>query len=280
VTRLLIVTADDYGLTEPIARGILRGHRDGVVTSTSVLAVGPSVGRTAGWLGDHPDLATGAHLALVGEDPPLLTRREIPTLVGRTGAFPRTWWTFLARAVAGRLDPADVERELDAQMQRLTRDLGLRLTYVDTHLHLHLWPPVTGALVAVAKRWHIDAVRVPSSHAPGPLGSGIRRLSGRLAARLRAAGLASPGGYRGLDEAGRLTLPRFLATLDRLAATGASTAEINCHPGEADDPARGRYAWNYRWDRELVALTSRELREAIARHGFRLGRYADLPRLS
>jgi predicted glycoside hydrolase/deacetylase ChbG (UPF0249 family) len=278
LNRLLIVTADDYGLTEAIARGILRAHRDGVVTSTSVLAVGPAIGRTAGWLADHPNLATGAHLALVGEDPPILSRREIPTLVDRSGRFPVTWWTFLARALAGRLDPADITRELDAQMHLLTRDHGLRLTHVDTHFHLHLWPPVAEAIIALARRWHIDAVRVPSSYARGPKGYGIRRLSGRLADRLTTAGLVSPGDYRGLDEAGHLTLPRFLTTLDRLAATRASTVEINCHPGEADDPARGRYAWNYRWDGELAALTSPELRDAIARHGFKLACPADLPR--
>lgn len=276
--RLLIVTADDYGLTEPVARGILRAHREGVVTSTSVLAVGPAIGRTAGWLADHPDLATGAHLALVGEDPPVLTRREVPTLVDRAGRFPLTWWAFLARAVAGRLDPADVERELDAQLQRLTRDHGLRLTHLDTHFHLHLWPPVAEAVVALARRWQIDVVRAPSSAARGLKGYGIRRLSRRLAARLAAGRLVSPGGYRGLDEAGRLTLPRFLATLDRLASTGPLSVEINCHPGEADDPARARYEWNYCWDAELAALTSRELRDAIARHGFRLGGQADLPR--
>jgi chitin disaccharide deacetylase len=278
LARLLIITADDYGLTEAIARGILRAHRDGVVTSTSVLAVGPAVGRTASWLGDQPDLGVGAHLALVGEDPPILTRREIPTLVNRTGRFPLTWWTFLARALAGRLDPADVERELDAQMRLLTRDHGLRLTHVDSHFHLHLWPPVAEAVAALARRWNIDAVRVPCSHACGPKGSGIRHLSRRLAARLRVAGLVSPDHHRGLDEAGRLTLPRFLATVDRLAASRASSVEINCHPGEADDPARRRYAWDYRWDDELAALTSRQLRDAIARHGFRLGRHADLPR--
>lgn len=275
--RLLIVTADDYGLTEAVSRGILRAHRDGVVTSTSVLAVGPAVGRTAGWLADHPDLATGAHLALVGEDPPILTRREVPTLVDRAGRFPVTWWTFLARAAAGRVDPADVDRELEAQLERL-RGLGLRPTYVDTHFHLHLWPPVAQALVAVARRWGIDASRLPTSHAVGPKGYGIRRLSRGLAARLRANGIVAPAGYRGLDEAGRLTLPRFLTALERLAGSGAETVEINCHPGEADGLTRGRYAWNFRWDAELAALTSRELREAVARYGFRLGRHADLPR--
>ena len=40
--RLLIVNADDFGLTEGISRGILHAHRQGIVTSTSVIALGPA----------------------------------------------------------------------------------------------------------------------------------------------------------------------------------------------------------------------------------------------
>lgn len=276
MTALLIVNADDYGMTAAVDRGILRAHRDGVVTSTSVMAVGPALGRTAAWLTEHPELETGAHLALVGEHPPLLSRREIPTLVTRRGGFPADYRFFLPRAAAGRIDPADIERELAAQLELLTRDCGLRLSHLDTHEHLHLWPPVAAVVVALARRRGIAAVRLPTSNLRGPKAAGIRLLSRRLAARIRAAGLASAAAFGGLDEAGRLTLPRLLATLARLAGTGAASIEINCHPGEADAVTRARYPWGYRWDDELAALTSPQLRTAIARHGLRIGGHADL----
>lgn len=276
MNKLLIINADDYGLTDAVAQGILRAHRDGAVTSTSVLAVGPAVRRTAAWLADEPELGTGAHLALVGEDPPVLTSREIPTLVTDDGRFPLTWRAFLARAVAGRVDPDDMEREFEAQLEKLTDECGLQLTHLDTHQHLHLWPSVARVVLALALRWNIGAVRLPTSHAHGPKGAGIRLLSRRLRARIRAAGLAAPEDYGGLDEAGDLTLPRFVRTLEQLAGSAAASIEINCHPGEAGDPARARYAWNYSWGGELAALTSPELADTIGRHGFRTGSYADL----
>ena len=83
--KLLIVNADDYGLTEGISRGILRGHRDGIITSTSALVRGPAYPTVSGWPADVPSLGVGVHLAAVGEDPPLLSAAEIPTLVGRRG---------------------------------------------------------------------------------------------------------------------------------------------------------------------------------------------------
>jgi chitin disaccharide deacetylase len=95
---LLIVNADDYGLTEGVSTAILRAHRDGIVTSTSVLAIAPAFDRTSGWLAEAPTLGIGAHLALVGEDPPVLTAREIPTLVDGRGRLAMSWRTFLPKA--------------------------------------------------------------------------------------------------------------------------------------------------------------------------------------
>lgn len=275
--RLLIVNADDYGLTDGIARGTLRAHRHGVLTSTSVLAVGPAARRTARWLADAPALGVGAHLALIGVDPPLLSRREIPTLVTGNGRFPRGWQRFLARAASGRVDPADVERELDAQVERLVGEFGLALTHLDTHQHLHLWPPVAEVTVTLAQRWRIGAVRVPSSRAAGPRGVGVRRLSAGVRRRLGEAGLVGPGAHAGLDEAGRLTLPALLAALDHLTTSGATSAEITCHPGEPDDAAAARrYEWGFARGAELSALTHPELRAAVDRLGWHLGTYADL----
>lgn len=274
--RLLIVNADDYGLSEGISRGILRTHDAGVVTSTSVLAVGPAVGRTVPWLEDRTGLEVGAHLAAVGEDPPLLTAREIPTLVDRCGAFRVGWRSFMVAAVAGRIDLADVRREFEAQLERLVRDLGLHPKHLDTHQHIHLYPPVAQVVTELARSRGIGAVRVPTSAARGPRGVGVRRWSRALAARLTAAGLAFPGAYGGLDEAGDLTLSRAEDLLERLARGPADSIEINCHPGEPTADDRARYAWDYRWEAEVAGLTDPRLRETLQRLDLDTGGYTDL----
>lgn len=74
------MNADDYGLTPGVCEGILRAHREGIVTSTSVLTPAPAFEAHVGALRDS-GLAAGLHLAVVGEDPPLLSASEIPSLV-------------------------------------------------------------------------------------------------------------------------------------------------------------------------------------------------------
>ncbi|MGQ0617811.1 MAG: ChbG/HpnK family deacetylase [Acidimicrobiia bacterium] len=276
--RLLIVNADDYGLTQGVSRAILRAHHDGIVTSTSALAVGPAFAATAPWLDEAPALGVGAHLAAVGEDPPLLSAAEVPTLVDRHGRLALSWRQFLPRMAAGRVDPADLEREFAAQIEAVVAAVGRsRVTHVDTHQHLHLWPRVGTVVLTLAQRWKVPAVRVPGSVSRAPAGLAVNALAARLRRRLRTAGSpAAPEAFAGFDEGGTLAEPELVATVDRLGATGAVTAELGLHPGEHDDPDLARYQWGYRWGDELAALVSSTAREAVARNGFELGSFAAL----
>ena len=271
-----MVNADDMGLTAGVCRAVRRGHDEGVVTSTSVLAVGSAFDEAAATVRDAGSLALGAHLAIVGEDRPLLSAAEVPTLVDREGRFPLSYRTVVARGATGRLDPADVAREFGAQLERV-RGIGVPVTHLDTHQHTHLWPAVAGVVVDLAREAGIAAVRLPGSARRGPLGAGVRLLAGRLRRGLGRSGLATTDGYAGLDEAGRMDDVRFAGALQRLTATGAGTAEINVHPGEAGDPELARFDWGgYRWAEELAMLTSPTTRALVESSGWRLGTFADV----
>ena len=274
--RLLIVNADDFGLTEGISAGIVRAHVEGIVTSTSVLALGPAYPKTARWLLDVPALGVGVHLAAVGEDPPLLSAAEIPTLVDRRGRLCPTWRSFARCVATGRIDAADLEREFTAQLEAVTTT-GLRITHLDAHQHLHLLPTVRRVVLDLACRFGVPAVRVPRFRRATPTALGVTVLGGRLAAHARSTGLSFPSDAAGIEFAGRLDADCLEAALGRLARHGAPSAELTVHPGEADDIDRQRYQWGYRWQDELAALTAPELADAVARQGFVLSTYAELP---
>lgn len=276
--RLLVVNADDYGLTERVSRGILDAHARGVVTSASVLALSPAFGETVKWLADAPKLGTGVHFAAVGEDPPLLSAREIPSLVDKRGNLWSSWKAFLPRAAAGRIDPDDLRREFDAQFDAIT-GAGVEVDHLDTHQNLHLWPMVADVVLDIGDSRGVRTVRVTRSTERGPIGVTVRRLARRLEAELDRRGWIYPDASTGLDEAGTLDMGAMVVAIGRLAATGARSAELATHPGLPDDPARVRYEWQYMWDDEYAALVSSTVRTAIDEHGFRLGTFGDLVRM-
>lgn len=77
----LIVNADDLGLSPAVNEGIFVAHRDGIVTSTSLMVLRDAAPAAVERLPEHPDLAVGLHLE-AGED----LRRQLDRffrLVGR-----------------------------------------------------------------------------------------------------------------------------------------------------------------------------------------------------
>jgi len=275
MTKLLIVNADDYGLTDGIARGILQAHRSGVVTSTSLIATGPAFAATTAWLDDAPDLAIGVHFAAVGEDRPLLSASEIPTLVDASGNFPLTWNGFLKRAARGAIDPADLRREFAAQLETV-QALGRPITHADAHQHLHLWPLVRRVVIQLALENNIPAVRLPRYCGWTPTAVGVRSLRARTRLKLNRYGLAYTTDACGIDVAGHLDATRFAALMTRFVQHDRSSAELTVHPGADPDPDRARYAWGFDWVGELATLCDAQTRAIIERSGYWLGTYADL----
>jgi predicted glycoside hydrolase/deacetylase ChbG (UPF0249 family) len=272
-SRVLVVNADDYGLTPGVSEGILRAGNDGVVTSTSVLAVAPAFKAHAAALRDS-GLGVGCHVALVGEDPLLLDPSEIPTLVDSAGQPPASWRQLLRRWALGKVDPDDVRREATAQLSAC-RDAGLVIDHLDTHQHVHLLPSIGDVLVDLCVAEGVGAMRRPDA-TTGLQGVGVRRLSGRFASRAAAAGVRVPAGFAGLDGAGHMGITGMAAGVEALGKAGVSSAELGVHPGADPDPDRARYTWGYDWSGELAAVCSPELRDAVAGAGFRLGTFADL----
>lgn len=265
----LIVTADDFGLTDGVCTAILDAHRAGTVTATSVLAMGPAFDRHARALVDVPTLEAGLHLAFVGEDPPVLGASEIPTLVDRRGAFPLDWRRFCLRVATGRVDPDDLRREAEAQFE-VVRQSGVAVRHVNCHQHLQLVPVVGRVVIALATVHAIPVVRVPRGDRPG-LRSALVTLPGRrLGALVDAAPLSSPSAVVGLTGAGAMVGDQLERTLARVAGRTGRAAELVVHPGGPDDPQRGRYRWGYRWVDEWRTLTDGTFAAGCAERGISL----------
>ena len=63
--RRLIVSADDFGMSTGINAGILRAHREGILTSASLMVNGSACAEAVELARAHPTLSVGLHLVLV-----------------------------------------------------------------------------------------------------------------------------------------------------------------------------------------------------------------------
>lgn len=131
--RLLIVHADDVGLSHGVNVATAEATTSGSVSSFSVMAPAPWLPEIAALCEDHPEWDVGVHLALTSEWKgyrwsPVAPVSDVPGLLDDDGYMHRD-----VLSVALRATPTEVERELRAQIDRVLA-LGIRPTHLDTHM--------------------------------------------------------------------------------------------------------------------------------------------------
>ena len=269
--RQLIVNADDFGLTRGINRAILELHRQGVLTSATLMANAPATGDAIALAQQTPSLGVGCHIVLVDGDPLLSTQREIPNLGDPiTGKLRQTLINFLAGTY--RYWPArhprmagEIEAETAAQIAKL-QQAGLKLTHIDTHKHTHMFPAVLRPVLRAARAAGIRVVRNPFESAWSRRATAgapfTRRLEVNLLARLKPAfqrivaeeGFTTTDGALGVLATGTLDTS---AVSSFLGALPDGVWELVTHPGYSDpDLALARTRLRASRDIERQALAS------------------------
>jgi predicted glycoside hydrolase/deacetylase ChbG (UPF0249 family) len=273
----LIISADDFGFTPGINRGIIEAFEAGVVTAVSMLVY------QSGWRdavrrahAAGPALDIGLHLNLIIGAP--LTQASSLTDRGTGDFLPVP--ALVARALAGRVRPDDAYAECLAQAERL-QSAGLPNTHIDGHRHLHVLPGVWAGVVAAAHDLGGVTVRVPREPAWAGAGPVQRRLKRALIDAIAALAIrgipppAPPPCFLGGTLHGHHD---FLARIGALVATlPGGTSELLTHPGYVNGPLPGGDRYNEPREVELRALTSSEFRDDLRFEGVTLTSFRTMP---
>lgn len=274
----LIVNADDYGYFPCVSRGILAAARQGAVTATGVMANAPSLDQQLDWLKSCPDLDTGVHLNLTWGTPVSRAMRDrLRRSGGRFMSKERMCSAILRRVVT----IAEVGAEWQSQIEKCLA-AGLKPTFLNSHEHIHMLPPLFSLIHDLAARYGIAHVRYPVGEVPRrwTIGAVARNLIihclGRLC-RSRRRGTGIP--CLGVGESGRLSLDYLRRIVPALE--GGRVYEMMCHPGyyAAEEITDRRLLSYHAWEEELAVLTSEETADLLARHGVRRVSYRELPLL-
>lgn len=251
---------------------IILAFQRGIVTSTSLMVIGPASEQAVRLARANPDLRVGLHLVFPHDQLELRFQGNPDSGYGRRSLLRRQTTAALrwlvqpgARHRLRRLIHAQVERFLAT---------GLELDHLNGHHHFHVHPVVFDALLEVAEEVGVRHIRlpvVPEGRFPRSnerhllwhsiAFAGLGLWARWLAHRLRARGFPVIDGILGLSQTGRIrreSLAELLWTLPE------GTYELCVHP-----------ALNTRlglW--ELQALTSPSVRRVIRERGIRLTTYS------
>ena len=178
----------------------------------------------------------------------MLPPDRVPTLIAHDGRFHSSWKPFIVACLQGKVALAEVEQELEAQVDQL-HSAGIRLTHLDTHKHVHGYPPIFGIVVRLAKRFGIPTVRIPYERWSPVYGDEAQRRTARRQWLVNAAmlpwarrdrAIAEKYGVKSPDFIGRihtgvLSLESVVEPLRRLRP---GVTELMVHPGYVDAALR------------------------------------------
>jgi hopanoid biosynthesis associated protein HpnK len=268
----LIVNADDFGRSSSINSAVIRAHREGVLTTASLMVNEPACPEAVALAKANPSLGVGLHLTLLcGHS--ALSQADVPGLVNSRSEFTDNSTIAGLRYFFDLRLREQLRDEIRAQFKRF-RETGLPLDHVNGHLHLHLHPVVFRILMKDAEQLGIERVRLTFD----PFWLNLRLASGKLLYRASHAvvfhslsALArSPLKRRGYRHTARVfgllqnaqVNENYVYRLVQSLPEGDS--ELYSHPSLDE------------FKEEFEALVSPRVRQQIKDRGIQLIRYQDL----
>jgi len=266
--RMLIITADDFGLHPRVNEAVELAHRHGVLTAASLMVGAPAAEDAVARARSLPQLCVGLHLVLA-DGMALLPREVIPALVNAEGRFGSNMVRDGFRFYFLPHVRAQLALEIRAQFAAFAKT-GLPLDYVNTHKHFHLHPTVLSLIIEIGRDFGMHAMRLPIER-DAPLW--LRPWMSLVRSRLDRAGIAHNDYVVGLADTGRMSESAWLAALEGLPG---GVGEIYCHPATPGDAPLTPGMQSYRHADELDALLSPRVAEAIGAAGATRGGFVDL----
>ncbi len=279
----IIINADDFGLCACVNEGIVLAHREGALSSATIMVNMPGFEQAVALSRENPRLGVGVHLNLV-RGLPLSPAAKVPSLLGPDGRFLGSPARLMRKMAAGKASPAEVETELRAQIEKALA-AGLKPSHVDSEKHMHAYPPVFRIAARLAGEYGIGGIRLirerrlsrhPAQSAKALL---LSLWSARSLAAVRAAGLVTTDRFYGICNSGRMTAVALRRLIGR---AGEGSAEIMIHPGRvrpelfALEALTGPYFINRFREGELRAVTDPSVRAALHSGGAELTTYHGL----
>jgi predicted glycoside hydrolase/deacetylase ChbG (UPF0249 family) len=273
--RKIWLCADDYGISPGVNRGIRELLAAGRINATSVMVVGPAIGRAEvealqEAVAEQPRCAIGLHATLTAPFAPL-TLAFRPLHGGMFLPLGRK----LRSSLLYRYDPEIIRAELLAQLYAFIELFGRPPDYVDGHQHVQLFPQLRDAfLSAVESAAPLAWVRQCGRSQPlaeriaKPKALLLDILSVEFRARATRAGIGFNPAFAGAYDFSKKSdfahlMPGFL---ERMPEHGL----VMCHPGFVDEVLMSLDPLTHQREREHEYLSSEQFPALLAARGLTL----------
>jgi predicted glycoside hydrolase/deacetylase ChbG (UPF0249 family) len=274
--RRIWLCADDYGLAEGVNRAIRDLISRGRLNATSVMVVGPAIGRNEvaelqAAAAASPRCAIGLHATLTAPFRPLSMHfRPVD------GGLFLPFQTMLRSGLLRRLDPDMIEDELLVQLVAFKDLFGRAPDFVDGHQHAQLFPQVRDAFLAAVKEaapgaWVRQGGRLQplAKRLGAPKALVLDVLSAQFRKRAAAAGIRFNPAFAGAYDF--TTSPDFGVLMRQFLEGLPEGGLVMCHPGFVDETLEGLDPLTTQREAEHAYLAGAQFPPLLAANNVTLG---------
>jgi predicted glycoside hydrolase/deacetylase ChbG (UPF0249 family) len=289
--RLLIINADDFGLCEGVNRAIAEAHKNGILTSTTLMSNMPSAQEAIKIAKQLPTLGVGIHLNLT-EGRPISKEQIVNLLTNTNGEFGFSANQLAFKSLVSSKFRAAIKAELSTQIQWAI-DRGVQPTHLDSHKHIHSFPSIYPIVCSLARQFNINAIRFtyeptrvfyppwPPADKDGPKRTRLTRMMARINRFQNPNFLKTKATY-GIAHTGKIDI-NFFKVLSTDLSTPASCcrktsagAEVMTHPGFTEGLEKIKTRLVESRKLEFDTLCSKEVGQFLQDAGIKLIHYGQL----
>lgn len=230
-----IISADDFGLSVEVNEAIENAHRNGVLSTASLMVAGPAVDDAIERAKRNPSLNVGLHLVVI-EGAAVLPHTRLPVITQSDGWFSSSQVGLGVDYFFRPEGRAELAAEITAQFEAFQRT-GLTLDHANAHKHMHLHPTVASMMIRIGRTYGLRAIRTPLEPIAPLIAAGtytdtlgdaaLRYWTRLLRHQIRSAGMVTNDWCFGLAWSGHMTPDRVSALAAHLPD---GVSEIYFHP--------------------------------------------------
>ncbi|MCX8667746.1 hopanoid biosynthesis-associated protein HpnK [Acetobacteraceae bacterium B3987] len=252
--RRVIFSADDFGMSVEVNEAIEEAHRNGLLSTASLMVAAPAFEDALKRAQRMPNLKLGLHLVVIEGDSLL----HLPVITDQQGWFGRNQLGLGFQYFFSPTTRSALKKEIHAQFQQFART-GLELNHANAHKHMHLHPTIGHIMLHVGKTYGLKAVRTPMEPA-APLGEtpslgdkALEQWTRVLRRQIHNAGMKTNDACFGLRWSGHMTPERIHRLIPQLPS---GVSEIYFHPAKGQSSQMAALMPGYQPEQELATLTN------------------------
>ncbi|MCX2564556.1 hopanoid biosynthesis-associated protein HpnK [Acetobacter thailandicus] len=263
-----IISSDDFGLSVEVNEAIEIAHREGVLSTASLMVAGPAAADAVERAKRLPGLHVGLHLVVI-EGASVLPHTSLPLITQPDGWFSSSQLGLGVDYFFRPQGRKQLHKEITAQFEAF-RKTGLTLDHANAHKHMHLHPTVARMMIDIGKNYGLRAIRTPLEP-PAPLAASekisdsfgdavLRQWTRLLRHQIRSAGMVTNDWCFGLAWSGHMTAQRVSALATHLPD---GISEIYFHPATHKNALIQKLMPAYEHEAEFEALCASSFKDSL-----------------